>query len=114
LATLLADGAAFIEIMAQPLRVSVRNCQSDVAVRPDQIERCAQEAGSPHSLLPCKKMEWKSKFGADISQAASQFSVHVNLPRQRSERGEVVFSRLNLDPGQAITASVFRYIRRKM
>ena len=91
--------------MAQPLRVGVRIRQRDVAVRPDEVERRAQEAGSPHSRLPFKKVEWKLKLGADFGQAASQFPIYMNLPRQRSERGEVVFSRLNLDPGQAITAS---------
>ena len=43
-------------------------------------------------------------FGADFGQADARFPVHVGLPRQRGERGEVVFPRLGLDPGEAIPA----------
>ena len=104
MATPLADVAAFREILAQPLRVGVRIGQRDIAVRPDEIEGPPPEPGSPHGLLPCKPVEGQLQCGADVGQAASRLSVRVHLPRQRRERGEVVVSRLRLDPGPAITA----------
>src|SRR5262249_17661109 len=47
--SVLADIATFLEITAQPVRVSVRICQRDIAIRPDEIERRA-EAGASASL----------------------------------------------------------------
>src|SRR5262249_36390310 len=54
---------------------------------------------------PLKKVEWKLKLGAGLGHTGPRLSVHVNLPRQRSERGEVVLSRPRLDPGQAVTTA---------
>src|SRR5262249_59202038 len=68
-------------IMAQPLRVGVRIRQGDVAVRPDEVECRAQEAGSLHSLPPLEMVEWKLKIGADLGHAGPRLSVHVDLPR---------------------------------
>ena len=93
------------EIIAQPPGVGVRIGQRNVAIRPDQVECRPPEADSPHPRLPGKKVEWQLKFGADFGQAAWWFAVDVDLPRQRGERAEVVFPRLGLDPGQAITAA---------
>ena len=56
LPNLLADIAALSKITAQPVRVAVRICQSDIAVRPDEIERRA-EADAPHFLPPFKDVE---------------------------------------------------------
>jgi hypothetical protein len=57
LPSLLADIAALLKITAQSVRVSVRICQSDIAVGPDEIERRA-EAAAPHFLPPFKHVEW--------------------------------------------------------
>src|SRR5262245_23137334 len=89
--------------MAQPVRVSVRICQSDIAVRPDEIERRV-EAGAPHFLPPFKNVEWQLKVGAGFGQAVPRLSVHVNLPCERGERGEVVLARPCPNPRQPITA----------
>src|SRR5262249_49436988 len=77
-------------IMAQLLRFGVRIRQSDVAVRPEEVECRARDAGAPHPLPPLKMVEWKMQLGADLGHAGPRHSVHVDLPRQRSERGEVV------------------------
>lgn len=50
-------------------------------------------------------MERPPECGPGFDQAASRFAVHVDLPGQRSERCEVVFSRRGFDPGQAIAAA---------
>lgn len=97
--------AALTEIPPQPLGVGARICQGDVAIRPDEIERRAFEAGSPHSRLPREMMQRQPKCGAGFGQAASRFTVNVDLPGQRRERGEVVFSRRGFDPGQTIAAA---------
>src|SRR5262245_58233246 len=105
LARPLAEVTAFVEKLPQSVRVAQRIRQSDVSVRSNEIECCAAEAGSPHWRLPRKLMEWKLKFGTRFSQADSRLSIDMNLPRQRSERGEVVLSRPCLDPREAIAAS---------
>src|SRR5262245_60369584 len=88
-----ARRTTFIEITAQTLRVGARIRQSDVAVRPDEVERRAHQAGSPHSLPPLKMVERKLELGAGLGHAGLRLSVHVNLPPQRGERIEVVLSR---------------------
>src|SRR4051794_35525451 len=61
-------------IIAQPLGLCVRIGERDVAVRPDEIEGRAQEAGAAHCLPPRELVEWKLKFGTDLGQAAARFS----------------------------------------
>src|SRR5262245_1004928 len=86
------------------LSIGMRIGESDVAVRPQEIDCCAQQAGAPHMRLPRENVQWKLEFGADFGQALPRFAVHVNLPRQGSEQGEVVSYRLGLDPWQTIAA----------
>lgn len=97
----------FIEIAAQPLRISLGIRQGDIAVWPDEIERCVREAGVPHVWSPRKAVKRKPQLGADLRQAAAHFAIHVNLPCQRSKRSEVVMPRFHLHPGDAIPAPDF-------
>src|SRR5215831_13339096 len=94
-----------MEVLAQPSRIARRIRQRGVAIRSNEVQRGAAKAYSPHCRLPGKLMEWKVQFGARFCQASLRFSIYMNLPRQRRERGEVVFSRLQRDPGKAIAAS---------
>jgi hypothetical protein len=92
LAAVLAQTAAFSEIMTQPLRVGLRVRQGDVAVRPDEIERRALETGSPHPRLPREEVERKLKFGAGFGSTeplrfVSWFGLrHPDLPRLTHDR----------------------------
>jgi hypothetical protein len=101
----LSATAVFLEIKTQPLRIGVRICQGDVAVRPDEVERRIPKTGSPHFRSPREEVERKLKFGAGFGHAALRLSVHMGLPLQRSERSEVVLSRRGLDPRESIPAS---------
>ncbi len=78
--------------------------QRDITVWPDEIERADARTSSPHIRPPRELVEGKPKFGADFGEAGARFTINMNLPRQRNERGEVVFSWLGLDPRQAVAA----------
>ena len=50
-------------------------------------------------------MDRQPESGAGVRNAGLRLAVNVNLPRQRSQRGEIILVRPRLDPGQAITAA---------
>lgn len=56
---LLAEDAPFVEIAAQPLGIGTQIGQSDVAIRPDEVQCGAPKPGSSHVRLAVEHVKGK-------------------------------------------------------
>src|SRR6185503_1914972 len=93
-----------VEIPKQVLRVAIRIGQGDVAVRPNQVECSALEAGRLHRWRPPKDVERQPHSGASFDLSSASLAVQVGLPVDGRQRRKIIFSLLDRDPGQAVPA----------
>src|SRR5262245_33345060 len=88
--------------------------QRDVAVRSNKVQRVQMESGAFHRGLPSEFVKRQATLAAYSTKFWRGSSVHVYLPGERCERGEVVCRALSVTiephPRQAVTAVDFARI----
>ena len=80
------------EIANQSLWNAIRISQCDVSIVPNKVECPANKTTSSHLGPPFERMDWQTEFSSGVRQSAAYLSVNMNLPRQRSQGGEIILN----------------------
>src|SRR5258707_14815007 len=86
------------EISVQSLGIAGRVGQRDVSIRPNEINRTAGESGARRVRRPGERVDGQPECGTGFRHGAARLSVHVNLPDQRLEWGEIILLWTGLHP----------------